>query len=400
LRVAWLTAFPTHPFAERLSLLRNIISHPETWITNLAQALVKNSKIELHIITLSKWVSVDQTLTDDNITYHFLKIPNFPRALLAFQYDRLRLRSALNRIQPDLVHSHGTEQGYSYAAVSTNFPCLISIQGIINEIYKSRSQSFDEATLRLRITSFFERYTIKRGKYFIAKTPFAAHFIKRICPQAVVFNIENPMNPVFFEVDWKGQASSTLIFVGTLVQEKGVEELIKAIAILRDNHPEIRLEFIGWGTETYINTLKKRAHALNLNDYIDFVGFQTSKQIAEKLSKSFMLVLPSYMDTSPNVVSEAMVVGIPIVATNVGGIPDMIKDAQTGMLVPPQDPKSLASAIQTLLQNRDQAVSMAQQAIQEGRKRFQPDQIAQKYLYVYERIIAESGLPVHRGKNH
>lgn len=390
MKVAWLTPYPTFYFADRLKLHKRVISQPVTWNVNLSKALVKLGDIELHIITQAKELVCDQTLTENNITFHFLKAPQIPRALFAFQFDKWRLRNILAQIQPDLVHSHGTEDAYSYVAVTSNFPCLISMQGIITEIVKTKNISFDKASIHLFISQFFERYAIRRGKYFISKTPFAENFIKNFSKHAIIFNIGDPINEVFFNVERSDEDSFTLLFVGTLLKTKGVEELIEAFSILNKDFPSLKMKLIGHGSENYIqNVLKKQIALLNLTDSIEFCGFKTSVEIAHELSQVSVFVLPSYMETHPNVVAEAMAVGAPIVTTNVGGIPFMIENGKTGLLVEPQNPKMLADSIRCLWEDKNLAKKLGENARKEACKRFQPHLIARQVYDVYKIVLRD-----------
>jgi glycosyltransferase involved in cell wall biosynthesis len=102
-----------------------------------------------------------------------------------------------------------------------------------------------------------------------------------------------------------------------------------------------------------------------------------------------MLVLPTLMDTSPNVIPEAQIVGVPVVATNVGGIPEMIDDGRTGVLVPPNSADALAAAIVENLRNPDAAMVRARVAKAEAIPEYAAEMQVRKLVDVYRSILTE-----------
>jgi glycosyltransferase involved in cell wall biosynthesis len=146
-----------------------------------------------------------------------------------------------------------------------------------------------------------------------------------------------------------------------LVEAKGHRYLLQAIPEIVQTFPEVKFLFAGDGSEK--ESLKSLCTQLNLDNHIIFAGYV--KDIFETISGFDLLVLPSIIEPFGLVLAEGMALKKPIVATRVGGVPEVIQDKVTGLLVPPKDPQSLAQAIMTLLQDRNLCISLGEA----GRKR-------------------------------
>jgi glycosyltransferase involved in cell wall biosynthesis len=147
-----------------------------------------------------------------------------------------------------------------------------------------------------------------------------------------------------------------VVFVGTLDRTKGVDILLQAWRIISEKVPQAHLALVGEGRSRPL--LVAQARNLGLGDSIRFLGHQTSSQVKTVLDRSSLLVLPSRSEGMGRVILEAFARARPVVASRVGGIPDLVEDGSTGILVPPGDPGALAEAIASVLQNREQLQRM------------------------------------------
>jgi glycosyltransferase involved in cell wall biosynthesis len=145
-------------------------------------------------------------------------------------------------------------------------------------------------------------------------------------------------------------------FVGRLDRAKGVDVLLEAWSIVSQKLPEARLAVAGEGPLR--QSLVSQRRSLELNDSIAFLGSQTTGEVKDLLDRSFLLVLPSRSEGMGRVILEAFSRGRPVVASRVGGIPGVVEDGVTGILVPPEDPDALAEAIAALLQDREKVLRM------------------------------------------
>ncbi len=137
-----------------------------------------------------------------------------------------------------------------------------------------------------------------------------------------------------------------VLFLGHLLREKGVFDLLEAFARITHAHPDATLEIAGEGLSKEV---RHAADALGLGDRVRLHGWVDGARKERLLAQGTLLVLPSYMEGMPVCVLEAMTHGLPVVATKVGGIPDLVQDGVTGYLVEPGKPALLAEAIDKLL---------------------------------------------------
>ncbi len=393
MKVAWFAPYPPQYFSDQLNLTRNVVGQPSTWIVTLSKALKEYCDIDLHIISLAREISSNQSISVDGIHYHFIKPPNgYFRVCTLLQWDRIRLKHELKMLKPDIVHAHGTEQAYAYAAVTSGFPAIVTMQGIITELFKVEPLKPNWKKFSYCIIQFIERYTVKKGKYFIAKTPFAENFINSISANTVIYNLPNPMPKVFFNVECINTSEAfKIVFVGTLSRAKGIEELLASMSFLIKDCPNIYLKIIGHTKTPYVdNFIKPLIREYGLEEHVDLAGFMRPEEIAKEFESAAILVLPSYMETSPNVVSEAMVAGVPVIASNVGGIPSLIEDGKTGLLVKPGDPVALADKIKNLFQNPEARRRLGDNAKHIARKKHGPEIIARETYKIYETVLRQT----------
>jgi colanic acid/amylovoran biosynthesis glycosyltransferase len=144
----------------------------------------------------------------------------------------------------------------------------------------------------------------------------------------------------------------SLLCIGTLHEVKGQEYLIEACRLLRERGVAVRCRFVGDGPDHAM--LEQRIAAAGLGDQVELLGRRTREQIAALLRETDVLVTPSVPTKSgkregiPVVLMEGMASGVPVVASGISGIPELVDDQQSGLLTPPRDPQALADALERL----------------------------------------------------
>lgn len=157
-----------------------------------------------------------------------------------------------------------------------------------------------------------------------------------------------------------------LLYAGRLVSHKGVQYLLKALHQVRQVHPELVLTLAGDGP--FRPQLERLAASLGLSEVARFIGVQSRSRLFELYAEADLIVVPSLSESFCYVALEGAVAGVPIVATNVGGIPDVLGDA--ALLVPPMDPAALARGILTLLSDYTTATANAKRIRERAVARF------------------------------
>jgi len=148
------------------------------------------------------------------------------------------------------------------------------------------------------------------------------------------------------------------IYLGWLIEDKGLNELLQAAHSLSEQSIRFHLSICGGGD--LLDALKQQVHAWNLDQHVVFTGWVTGSEKVSLLHYSDVLILPSYSEGMPNSVLEGMSAGTAVIASQVGGIPDLIRSDAQGLLVPPRDSASLASAMIECVENPQKVKQMGE----------------------------------------
>jgi glycosyltransferase involved in cell wall biosynthesis len=173
-----------------------------------------------------------------------------------------------------------------------------------------------------------------------------------------------------------------VLSVGRLSREKGHLDLVRATARLRDSGVPVRLVIAGEGPEH--QRIEQLSHRLGVASSVVLPGHL--EDVAPLYAAADIFVLPSYSEGSPNVLLEAMAAGLPIIATSVGCVPEIIQHGKSGILVNPQDPESIAAAIRAVLRDEGFRLGLGREAQQES-KRFSPNEYCNSMLQVYDSLV-------------
>lgn len=249
--------------------------------------------------------------------------------------------------------------------------------------------------------SFFNRYLVDRlllqADVIISPTEryiMESKFLGKYRDKIVV--IPNGINLEDFDIDIPKYECRNilnlqlneyiLLFVGTLGPHKGPDILLKSFSLLAATFSNISLVFVGDGVMK--DDLKKLARNLNIESKVKFVGYQSDihkKIMYYKSSDIFILPTVGEHEVFGNVNLEAMACGIPIVASSIGGIPDLVENGVNGLLVPPRNVDELSKAILYLLKNEDIRIKMGKNG-KEKAKFYSWELIAEKTKKVYEQL--------------
>lgn len=170
--------------------------------------------------------------------------------------------------------------------------------------------------------------------------------------------------------------------VGNLYPVKGHIYLIKATAVVKKTVPDVKTVIAGRGK--LLDRLKEEASGMGLEKNVEFLGFR--EDIPQLLQAMDIFILPSLSEGTPLSILEAMASEKPVIATDVGGLGEIVENGETGFLVPREDPESLAEKILLVLQDRALAGKMAVEARKRVEKKYDLNSMAKKYIDIYDRI--------------
>jgi glycosyltransferase involved in cell wall biosynthesis len=206
-----------------------------------------------------------------------------------------------------------------------------------------------------------------RRPVFVVKNPYAGAF----APSSSVNRIETSANRI--------------LFVGRLIREKGIFELVEAFAeVIHETNCELII--VGEGPKE--DELRRRIHRLRIGEHVSIVGYLTGSDLENQYRQATIFVLPSWDEGFPTVLSEAMDEGLPIVTTHIRGAADHLVAGENALFVEPGDVNALATAIETLLADNDLRSRMAK-ANRDRVRIFEPRVVASEYLGLLESLIRE-----------
>ncbi|UPQ79662.1 glycosyltransferase family 4 protein [Flavobacterium azooxidireducens] len=214
---------------------------------------------------------------------------------------------------------------------------------------------------RLNTTPFFSKLIFSNSFYNIAPSNYLFTVFKEYYPQNLKL-IPNTIDINNYQYQIKERLTAKILWVRSLADIYNPTMAIDVLALLKNNYCDVELCMVGQEKNISISELQEYASSLNVN--VTFTG-KLSKQDWIKLSENFdIFINTTHFDNTPVSVIEALALGLPVVSTNVGGIPYMLKNRETAMLVSDSDSKAMANAINELIENPE----LAQNLSNNGRK--------------------------------
>lgn len=280
--------------------------------------------------------------------------PLRPWSLRAAWRSLRTLRSLLVAADVRLVHTHGS-RGTLYAGLAARRP---RVPVIWHVRIADRDPWLDGLLLRLSTRVIAISKAVK------------SRFDGR-CQAEKVRVVYNGVDPAYWappESRARRGAPPTVLCVGRLSPEKGQATLLQAVPLVRRQVPSARVLFVGADLAGEAERLRGVAGTLGVRDAVEFRRWMPDPRPA--FGEADLIALPSRSEGFGRVLVEAALLAIPAVASRVGGIPEVVVDGQTGLLVPPDDPVALAHAVTTLLRDPDLRHAMGQAAREYALARF------------------------------
>ena len=418
LRILWLTAIP--PDAVLRQLDTNSDGGAQSWTSSLLHHLSLFDDVS---VTVASPTSVHfGILQQERVEYRGLTTRDSGLKSRRRSLDRWRLledwpplRGEIVRIiretSPDLIHIHGLESPLGLIARDTSVPCVVSLQGLLGpyqrvffrgvsapdmvRLFLNRGVAMGRGELngylRMRAKAVREREMMSLHRCFIGRTEWDRAFVAANAPSALYFHGDEIMRPIFYEAirEPADDDSHTIFTTSSSMIFKGTECLIEAFAALRRmGRRDLVLRVAGVPPHGEVAGIyRRRATKFGVEASVEWLGRLNERQLAQELSSASVYAYPSHIDNSPNSLVEAMLVGAPIVATHVGGIPSLLADGHEGLLCPAGDPLAMAGRIDALLADRELALRLGSNASQRARLRNDPRRVAEQTLGIYRAVV-------------
>lgn len=380
IRVAILADIPVEALAGRAAGRGG--GHASTWLPQLADAF-EHSHAELDItwIRIRAKSRIGQDVRIGRQRYLSLcGISSRIDFYLRNTHSRLILRRALRQIRPDIIHAWGTEKPYSSVIGDFNGPSLLSVQGCLTAFGKVAP-----LPLHQRIAAKMEPARIRAANRVTCESLWSAEQVDLLGPARFPDVVDYGVHPCFYEVEWSPDPNRPyLLYSGSLDHRKGFDLLLEAVRGIPDRGWE--LVILGDGP------LREPGEAMNLPG-VRWLGNQPWDRMIPVMAGAWGLVVPTRADTGPTVVKEARVVGLPVIASNQGGLRDYIVDGVNGLKVEPLDTERLADAMCRMMSDHESVLQLGRRRHAEDRERFQPCHTAEKFARIYHEMTGRTRLP-------
>ncbi|MBQ2724520.1 MAG: glycosyltransferase [Clostridia bacterium] len=331
----------------------------------------------------------------------------------------------LDEFKPDLIQIEGTEFPHAKAMMNAgkqrSLPVVVSMQGIlggqyqyqcgqlpVDEMMWSRSATdiFAAWILHLRKRVWFkprmkpEREIIEGAEYILGRTTWDRAHSYAINPHAKYYTCSRILREPFYTEKWSpDKMERHSIYVGNgYLALKGLHFVIMALPQLIREYPDVKLYVAGYKPFTegdrrpfykrgYGAYLKKLIRDLGVAEHIEFTGPLKAGEVAEKLAKVNVYVLPSAIENSPNTLGEAMMVGTPSVSAYVGGVSDMAEDGVEALFYRNDDPVLLAWNIKRIFDNDELARMLSENGKKKAAETHNAAKNAEALLHCYHDIL-------------
>jgi len=338
-----------------------------------------------------------------------------PASRLFSLHHYFAVRRAIRRFKPDIMHAHGIYRNASpsvlLAARQMMVPVVMTLHDF--QIVCPKTSLVDENLLscsygfgcRCFYSNCYPRKPFNRIYQCLKSIKLALHrfIILRtvrhfFCPSncllnwvTINFGLGNASYlPNFLPYDFgpslENTRDSVLLFIGKLSDQKGLDVLLQAFARARIDCPSLGLKIIGDGPEEL--RLKELSASLQAEEYVVFAGKTSHQQVMREYSRALCIVIPSkYVENCPVVGIEALSKGNVVIASRIGGLPDLVDENETGFLVQPNDPEDLADKIIYIMQNRSLLSEMGRSARAKYERCFSKPEYSRALLEAYENTI-------------
>lgn len=355
------------------------------WVmVNLVDSLAQACDIVIHVIAAKKEIESDSSITDGNIHYHF--IPKCTPYELAFilGINERRILKKLSEIKPAIVHIQNYE--YSYLCKRSPCPTILTPHGMprLEARYRYGTLAKFRSWLHGALSDWF---TLRYTKHLILISEYSRSMVK-ISPQTNLFFIPVPIKSDFFHLKDREVRGRLLFVAADITPRKNPMLLLKALAALRRDFPDISVHLVGYfSNNEFFHSLQRFIRENGIEKNVQFMGPLPVKRVVEEYEECSVYVLTSEWENLPAVVGQAMAAGKAITATRVGGVPEMIQDGVSGLLVAPEDADALTRGLEILLRDGKLRYKMGKTAREDALRRFKGEVVARNTYEVYQTVL-------------
>jgi glycosyltransferase involved in cell wall biosynthesis len=389
------------------------------WLKSLDKAI--QEKVDLHVAFYHN-KDID-SFRYGNATYHPIK-----KHKNLFGKSRSRLfneiidtehldiyLNLINRIKPDIIDIHGTENPFGAIITKTEIPVITTIQGNITVYLYKFCHGIERKYLNVKNMDVFnikslilpaafknsrnrfvkmqrrEEKNLNPCKYIIGRTSWDKRISRILAPGRIYFHNDRIFRDSFYLAKWNPNNNKNLILHTTSGNTfyKGFETLCLALYELNKLGIDCEWRVAGIkGEDLIVKVVKKKLGEKFPKKNLTLLGSLTENLLVERLLEADIYVMPSHIENSPNNLCEAMILGMPCIATFAGGTGSLLKDGEEGILIQDGDPWVMAGAVLEIKDNYDNAVVMGQNARKRAIIRHDREKISNGLVEIYSEILS------------
>lgn len=394
------------------------------WVASLQKILQENfTDIELGVVYPSS--HKEEVIRDGRTTYYpiYKRAKNFFDKWLFYyggykKFDQdcfvAEIKCVINDFRPDVIHLFGIENQFATILGNTDVPVIVHLQGLLapydnafwpvgfnkNSFVWPPSirewifrNGFIFAKNSMHERGMRERSLFKKVQYCMGRTEWDFLISQLLSPNSKYFKVNETLRPEFYANSgkWKREKSEKLIIVSTISETiyKGLDLILKTAKILKDE-TSVSYEWrvIGISGKSNIVMFFERCLSIKSESVgISYLGVKSSREIVTNMMESSVYVHPSYIDNSPNSVCEAQLLGVPVVACDVGGVSTILDFGNAGILVPANAPYELAYHLKQFALDGNYCEAKRLAGLKLAMERHNPQNIIFDLMTTYKNVI-------------
>ncbi len=412
MKVLWFTNSPVSA-AKKL----NYEFVGEGWVSALENILSSEKEIKLGICCKGKVNNLNMFAIDK--TNYFVVPFDTDNTKRFLPTIKLKVNSKKNidyyikvikEFNPDIINIFGSENDYGLIIPLIKIPVVIHIQGnltVYNLKYFNNISKWDllrYAGIKelLRGNSLLHRfYFLERSaarerqifswcNYFMGRTSWDKKIVSVLSPYSKYYHCEEVIRNEFFNYKWERNTNKEAKLVSIIRGNiyKGIDTVIETSRLLKDLKFSFEWQIIGSDIVDKSPQVYEKKYRIRYSDInIKFLGKKNTQEVINILLDSDLFIHPSHIENSPNSICEAMVLGMPVIATGTGGTQNILCNELEGIIVQDGDPYAMAGAILELYHNKNMQDTYSQNAIKRARERHNGNRIVKELLSIYRTII-------------
>ena len=411
MKLVWITNIPLEPLVRSWG---GKVSGSGFWMHALLGPLLASGEIEeLSVIWSGPCQGREGKQVVDGVNYYCIHQSIYPEVYgigMGRQENRClqEIASIIKGIQPDLVHIHGSERYYGCLRSEhmIDVPTVLSIQGLTATVAPCvwggysfsellRYQRFYDAIRnfpllrrkgRMLRAATRERQILKSVDAIIGRTDWDRAHAHAIAPSVPYRHVDEMMRPEFREQQWSIEHTdpNALFTTANLSLLKGIHVLIEAVSILKVDKPDVRLRIAGGipkGCE--MRLFRDLIERYEVTEHIEFLGWLPSEQIVQHMLKARLFVYSSFIENGCNSLSEAMLLGMPVIAPFTGGMTTTVEQGVNGISVPVGDSAMLAQELKHTVSDQSVCTRLSEAARKTAMVRHDTSRIVGDLLCAY-----------------